>query len=244
MSNFYFLATLFPTFSLTEPHCMALGDVEFALEENLSKSDLDKVKQLWLLGDVEHVRSFLKNEPMRHKGSIHREDFLQQLTFEEHLPSWLTRFFSDFPTEELRLANDHLLSKYCLMYATDTCPSVQKLLSFEYHTRSILELERKKTRKIPYEIDQNFFHDSCENWPSEFQTLLELWKLYKDSPLELEQKLSEWRFAFINDLREKAPPFSLDRLIYSVALFDFIEHRRPLADEGTAQERIIKALSQ
>jgi hypothetical protein len=245
MSNRYFLSTLLPSLSLTEPHQLSLDALEFALEQNLSAKELRAVNQIWLLGDVENVRSFFHDDPMNKKGSLETEDMAAMLTWNEKKPLWLERFLNDFPTEEKRAQHSSDLSRYCLLYAPLEAgsSSIQELLSFDFTTRLVLEFlrgEKNASEEIP------FLKTPATEWPSEYSELAVLWEKNKNSPLELEQKMAEWRFQVLDGKRALHSPFSLSYLIFSVSLFEFIESRRPLVENALnkSQERIVKALKQ
>lgn len=251
MSNIAFLSTFFPTLSLTELHFMSLDDLEFALEQNLSKRDLKIVHEVWLLGDVENVRSYLKNEPMIKKGSLLPEQIISIFNHEERAPGWLKAYLKDFPSEEERIAHEYLLSRYCLKYSLKESPqeAVKDLLTLEFTSRKVLEKARNESQDSQKSFkneqkEEKWLNEPVDTWPEEYQQLLQIWNSTKNSPIELEKEIAEWRFSALENRRENSSPFSLNRLIFSIALFDFIESRRPLTDETkkAPQERIIKAI--
>ena len=248
MSNLFFLSTLFPSFSLSEPHLFSMEDLEFALEQNLSSRELQEVNDIWLLGDVSNIRSYLKNEPMIAKGSLEIEKLTAIMAAEEKAPKWLAKYFEEFPTEEERLSHNFLLSRYCLVYASKESihPAVRTILRFDFCMRSVLEYARKGSLSSDLgSTEIAFIHEPKEEWPEEYQRLFSLWNMYKTSPMELEDAISTWKFAYLDSQKESSSPFSLSRLIYSIALFNCLESRRPLVDEvkHLVYERIVKALS-
>ena len=246
MSNTYFLSTLLPSFSLTEPHTMSMEDLEYALEQNLTKKEQAIVSQIWLLGDVENVCSYLRNETMTKKGTLEPDEILAIFALDEKAPFWLEQYLKDFPSEQERKANRGLLSRYCLKYTVEASlhPAIYTLFAFEYTTRCILEQLRKKEDQRSSTIETEKAQDLFEQASGEYQELISLWNKWKEAPRELEHEVAEWKFSYLNTKRETSPPFSMSRLIFSVALFDFIEGRRALQDENQKepQERIIQAI--
>lgn len=243
MSNRYFLSTLLPALSLTRSYQMSIADLEFALKQNLSPYELQVVNQVWLLGDVENIRAYLHDESMNSKGSLPPEKIAGMLAWDEKKPIWLERFLSDFPSDEERIHKSALLSHYCLLYGHKDAlhESIQELLTLEFETRSVFQLLRGG-KKEPE--GASFLHERETEWPPHYQTLVRLWEQHKNDPLALEQHVAEWRFMILEEKRVSHSPFSLSFLIFSVALFAFIESRRPLIEKKSysSQERIVKAL--
>lgn len=225
---------------------MSMEDLETALEHNLTKRAFRAVNQVWLLGDVENVRSYLKNKPMIKKGSLDPEEIISIFSLEAKAPSWLERYMKDFPSEEQRIENSNSLSHYCLIYAPKEAlhSSIADLLTLEYTCRLILEKARRENLRLPAIEEKEFLKEPLDTWPEQYQHLHHIWNKNKNSPVELEKEIAEWRFSVLDTMRNQASPFSLDRLIFSIALFDFIESRRPLTDETkkASQERIIQAV--
>ena len=174
MSNRYFLSTLLPTLSLTGPSQMSLADLEFALKQNLSSNELQAVNQVWLLGDVENVRAYLHDEPMSRKGSILPEKIAGMIAWDEKKPLWLERFLTDFPGEEERMQKSPLLSHYCLFYGKEDAlhESIKELLSLEFEIRAVFQWLRGGPKE-PEGI--SFLHERETEWPSQYQTLVQLW---------------------------------------------------------------------
>lgn len=244
MSNRFFLSTFLPFFSLSEAHPLSLEELEFALEQNLSQKEQKIISQVWWLGDIENIRSYLSDQPMRKKGSLEPEEIIEMMSGDEKKPAWLKNFFLEFPKDEDRAAKSFLLSRYFLTYTPSKSlhKSIRELLLHDFETRAVFEYVRGGLKKD--NIPECLTEDQTER-SIDYQKLVSLWNTYKNDPLQLEKRLAEWRYQVLEEKRERASPFSLSRLIFSIALFECIEGRRSLVEQeqNKAQERIVKALN-
>jgi hypothetical protein len=248
MASRFFLVPFLPTLSFEAQPELSLHELEFFLRLNLSSSEMATVRQLYMLYDLENVRSFLLGLPMTAVGKIPHEELRDQLENEECPIPGVQEFLTQYKTPFERAANAHHLSRFFLTHTpSDLPPFIHNYFRFEHLGRLLMASLRAKALGQPFEVDPEEvgfdIHDQ-KSWPEAFAPLGTIWHSRHHHPKELEEAVSAWKFQFLGSLISDCPPFSLDRILAYILQLRILESRREMkaASHIPTLERIVEAV--
>jgi hypothetical protein len=232
MGSRYFIIPFLPQLSFDATPELSLHEVEFFLHLNLSRHEMEAVWQLNTLVDVENVRSFLMDRPLTAAGNIPHEELREKLENDEcPLPSLLP-FFTLYPTLEERKQHVHELIRFFFKSAPSSLPHcIQQYFWIENISRWLMAYLRAKALGQSYDVDPEELGldpADAKTWPEIFAPLSSMWTAQHQSPLDLEEAFSRWKFDVIGSLSANSPPFSLDCLLTYLLQLRLVESRREL----------------
>jgi hypothetical protein len=248
MGSRYFLIPFLPPLSMDAHPELSLHEIEFFLSLNLSRREMIVVEQLYTLYDIENIRSFLLNLPMTAVGNISKEDLHEMLENDECPLSSLEPFFALYQTLEERKDHVHELLRLFLKAAHPSLSQcVQKYFQIENISRCLMAYLRANALGRTFEVDAEelgFDPTDTKSWPEAFTPLISIWQARHQSPLDLENAFSTWKFDVIGNLRAHIPPFSLDYILSYLLQLRLVESRRELKNPAhqNTLERIAKAV--
>ncbi len=245
MGSRYFFINFLPPLSLDTTPEMSLDEVEFFMHQNLSSSEMRVVNRLYTFFDLENIRSFLLDLPMKVQGTIPHDALRDMLENDECPLPALEKFFTCYPTLEERKSHVHdLLSSFFQGQPHSLPRFVAQYFRIENTSRSLMAYLRAQALGKTYEINaEDLGFDPADNksWPEIFSPLFTLWQARRQSPLDLEQAYASWKFDVIDSLTAQSAPFSLDLGLAYLLQLHLIESRREL--KKPAQQNILERIA-
>ncbi len=231
MANYYFLATLLPPLKVGAPVELNSKELEFLLQQNLTKEDYESVAALNRFIDIENIRAVLKKQPIMPGGTLDQYDLEDSVAFKEGLPQYVLDYLEEGADKQELLDNfARLLHRYFAEESKSKSSFVANYITFEWHLKLVLvairahELGRNLEEELKDEDQEDPFvtellersKDKHFELPAPYQEIKALYDAKKDQPLDLYQTLSEWRFSHIEELIEWEF-FSIERILGYVA---------------------------
>jgi hypothetical protein len=232
MGSRYFFITFLPSLSFDAVPELSLHEVEFFLRLNLSHGETKVVEQLYSLYDLENIRSFFMDLPMTAVANIPHDDLREMLENDECPIPALEPFFSEYHTlEQRKLHVQELIRVFFKAPSSSLPPFVRKYFWIEHISRCLMAHLRAKALGKTFEIDAEELgfdiHDT-KSWPDLYVPLLSMWQSRQESPLDLEQSFSKWKFDTIAALTSEMVPFSFDSILAYLLQLRLVESRREL----------------
>lgn len=237
MANYYFLATLLPPLNVGSPVELGSKELGYLLQQNLSTQDLEHVRVLKTLIDIDNIRSLWQKQLFKPGGNIEQHDLEERLFLKEGLPEYILDYLEQYGDSKERLKNfPSILHRYFAVESQTTDPFMKRYLTFQWQWRLVFvalrarDYQRDLEAEFLYEDPENPFvaaileasHKSPFEPPEAYSDLQRLYESHKDAPLDLYQALSEWRFNYIEGLIEW-DTFSTDRILGYVAQLELCE---------------------
>ncbi len=237
MANYYFLATLLPPLKVGAHVEVTSKELEFLLQQNLTPKDCELVSALNRYIDIENIRAVLKKQPIIPGGTLDQNDLEDGVVFKEGLPQYVLDYLEEGSDKQELLDNfAKLLHRYFAEESKSKSSFVSRYITFEWHLKLVLvalrahDLSRSLENELKDEDNEDpFVIDLIERskekhfeLPFPYQDLKALYEAKKNEPLDLYQTLSEWRFAYIEELIDW-DFFSIDRILGYVAQLKICE---------------------
>lgn len=238
MANYYFLATLLPGLKVGSPPQLGSKELNFLLEQNLTKKDAYKIVVMRRLQDVENIKNMLLSQPFQSGGNFKTAgELTEALNSENGLPDYLLHYWHDNKDKDSRQEMfPKLLRDYFDIESKSKDEFLSTYLIFEWHWRLIFVALRAKEldRDIKYEmrfenpndpfINQILIQNESATFdpPYPFTSLKALFETRKHAPLDLYQALCEWRFEQIKEMIHWQS-FSTARILSYVAQLEICE---------------------
>lgn len=237
MANYYFLATLLPPLKVGTPPELGSKELNFLLQQNLTKRDLEKIVVMRRLTDVENIQNIIRKQPLQTGGNFTVQELKERLESGKDLPEYILQFWQQYKKNDERLEHfPELLHRYFEVESHVKDDFLGPYLRFEWQWRLVFAALRAKEldRDIKYElrnenpnnpfiaaiIAQNEMR-SFEP-PAPYESLKALFEARKHAPLDLFQALCEWRFDRIQEMINWQS-FSTARILGYVAELDICE---------------------
>ncbi len=210
MSRHYFLTTLLPSLRIGQMPELGSVELEFYLQQNLSREELKTVQVLRRLIDLDNIRLFLQNEPLSPGGNYTEKELEEHLLHHEELPFYVLNYFEQYTNRKDRLK--HFARLYHHFFQAETCNHkgfAHSYLSFERQWRLVFTAMRAealgrdfKKEFIDEDPDDEFIQQIMQQQtsfdpPEPYKELKVFFTKYKDTPFDLYQALAEWRFRAI-----------------------------------------------
>lgn len=227
MSRYYFVGASLPSLSIDFPPELSYQELILLFEENFSKGDLEKVAVVRRYYDLYNIRSLMKEEVLSLKGNYDRNELEERLLTYQDLPGYVGEFLDVYDTPQKRIRYfSYLLVHYFRMEKEGRSGFLGKWLDFERKTRIVLVALRAKTFQKDV-VEELQFEDPDDDLvadvlaqkdahsytpPEDFLELKAIYEQYKEEPLELNQKIQQWRFEQVAKM-EGEDVFSLDHLL-------------------------------
>jgi hypothetical protein len=227
MALYYFLGTSLPELRIGEPTEIKFEELDFLLRQNLSVSDLKKTESIRRYFDIENIRSFWSELPMREVGNFNAKTLEDALLTRFGLPEYIYQYIDKYNTPEERL--EHFAELHSTFFREEIKTSggfLQKFLIAERKVRLVLAaLRAKKLKKeiapfLQYEdledplVKDILAQQDAEDYlpPPEQEELKTLFLKYENDPLELHKAYLEYRFKKVAD-SYGLEVFTLDRIL-------------------------------
>lgn len=235
MNSHPFLTIFLPTLSFHTTPELSTEDLLFFLDINLSKTEQVAVSQLFSFYDLDNVRAWILGLPMTTSGNIPHDELKDLLEDSETKIVAIDRFLARYPTNEERILNLPLLTKFFIQEAISSFhPFLRKYFSFENTTRILLSFLRgqdqnrqpeESIKTLPFNV-----HVVAE-WPEIYQKLYSC--LQKKAPsCEIEKAVAFWKFNAIERLGEESPSFSFDNVLSYLIRLHLVETRLGMKDKS------------
>lgn len=227
MTKYYFLGTLLPDLNIDQKPDIGFAEFEQLLHDNLSNTDLAKVKTVRHFFDINNLHSYIKGEPLDPTGNLDANEIEEALITQSILPSYVFDFFNKYENKESRLTHlPQLFAQFFQNEIPKASGAFKQFLVMERELRLILvafrskKLGRDLIKELQYEDPEDEFvaqiiaqKDAPEyEFPEKYQdfkTLLE--KTYND-PIAFQKAFCEYRFQKIDELIG-LDLFSMDRIL-------------------------------
>jgi hypothetical protein len=249
MGNYYYLAASLPPLEFPHASEMKLSSLQSALEFNLSKVDLEKVKTLRLFVDLTNIRLFLQEEEIDPFGNLKEKELEEALLSETILPEYVFDFLKENETlsEKLKMFS-HLLAEFFQQEIPRQKGFLREFFEFERQWRLVvLALRAKKMhRDFSEELQFEDLHDpfvmqilaqkdtDTYEPPLEYQELKDLLQACGSDPWQQNKSLTSYRFRKIQEIMSPLP-FSIEWILGYLAQFMIIEQWNELnAAKGRA----------
>lgn len=227
MTKYYFLATALPDLELGQKPDIDFVEFSILCKENLTRRDLLQMQVLREYYDIINVRDYWLEgtiDPYGNYDLIHLEDALLN---RQGLPQFVYTFMDQYPHKKERIAHfPELFATYFHYSIKASRGFVKKYMSFERDMRLIFAAFRAKkigrdiTEELRYEDPEDpivaqilAFKDAKTYEPPEpYEDLKPIFDKYSDSPLDLFQALTKYRFDKVESFHG-VDVFSLDRIM-------------------------------
>lgn len=244
MSRVFFLGSVLPSLRIGGEPQILFEELIMLYRDNLSRSDLEKVKAVRLYIDLKNVQKLLKNQPIDPRGNLSEKELDEAIVNQEKLPEFLFDYLEEFQETDEQLKH---FSKVLITYFRDMEKKekgfLKRYFRFEREWRVLLTGYRAKKLGIDPtgELQHEDFHDPLVaeviaqkdapffEFPFEYVQLGEKLKEV-NSPEEQYHLMAEFRFSRVAD-EVQDDPFSIDYLLgYLVQLMivedDFAKSER------------------
>jgi hypothetical protein len=205
------------------------------------------VNTLYTLYDLENIRLFLLNLPMRPSATIPHDTIREALENDECPIQGMEPFFTLYPTLEERKKHVHELFMCFFKQNPSRLPLFcRRYFSLEHISRSLFAHLRASAKGTTFPIAEEeigFDVTDTKHWPNIFLPLLSIWQSRSHSPADLEEAVSKWKFEAIGTLCADCPPFSLEYVLVYLLQLRLLESRREVKNpHPNFLERIAKAV--
>ena len=237
MANYYFLGTILPELSIDQPLEISFREFEQLLKENLSNSDLAKIKAIRNYYDIINLSAYWKKEPFDPLGNLDEAGMEEAIVTRTMLPSYVFDFLDRYESKESRLHHfAELLSEFFQSQSSEGQLEYKGFLKFyvemERERRLVLMALRAKTlnrdllKELQYEnpdeelIAQILAQKDAPHYvpPEKYTDLAQLYYKYQEDPLQLQKALIEYRIRKIEEYLA-LDLFSMERILgYMVQL--------------------------
>ncbi|MBS0634556.1 MAG: DUF2764 family protein [Verrucomicrobia bacterium] len=237
MANYYFLATLLPPLRVGSPVELSSAELQFLLEQNLTPSDMELVRVLKRLIDIDNIRAIWKKQPYTPGGNIDYNELEELLVFKEGLPEYVLEFLDSYQEKKELIENfPKILHSYFAKESTNKNGFLKRYITFQWQWKLVFtalrahELGRDIEKELAAADNENPFLEELLDAskekqfepPAPYTGLKELFDSRKTAPLDLYQALSEWRFDYIEEMIEWEN-FSIERILGYVAQLEICE---------------------
>lgn len=237
MGNYYYLAASLPPLEFPHASEGTFASLQNALELNLSKKDLEKVKKLRLFVDLTNIRLFLQEEEIDPRGNLKEKELEEALLSETMLPEYAFDFLKEHETLTDKLkAFPALLAQFFREEIPLQTGFLREFFEFERQWRLVvLAIRAKKMRRdFAQELQFEDLHDpfvmqilaqkdtDTYEPPLEYQELYDLLQACGPDPWQQNKSLCSYRFMKIQEMMSTLP-FSMEWILAYLAQLMIIE---------------------
>lgn len=233
MSRVFFLGSVLPPIKVGSEPGISFEELMLLFKDNMSQSDLEKVKAIRTFVDLKNVQALLKKESIDHRGNLSEKELDEAIVNQQGLPEYLFEHLDGTDSAEEQLKN---YSKVLIAYFKEMESKYRGFLKgyfrFEREWRILLAGYRSKKLGVDpaVELQHEDFHDTLVaqvmaqkdapffEFPFEYAELGEKMKEVQGKPKEQYDAMARFRFNRIGE-QVQDHPFSLDYLLgYMVQL--------------------------
>lgn len=245
MRNYYFVAASLPPLEIGKTPGLTFEELQFRLQQNLSKADLEKVALVKRYVDLSNIRALLLEEPIDPHGNYDEKDLDQALFLQEGLPEYVFDFLSQYETNADKLKHfSGLISRYFSEEIPRRKGFLKQYLTFERECRLVLTALRAKRigRDIVHELQFEDFTDylvaqilsqkDAPDYepPAEYAALKEMVVAAGADPLELHRRFAAYRFHKVEEMAD-GEDFSINRILAYVVQLMIVEYYNELDEK-------------
>lgn len=249
MKNCLFLGAALPPLEWGETPQISFDALVELYRMNLSLSDFKKVELIRRLIDLNNVRQLLKKEPLDPRGNLTEKEMDAALLNKEILPPFLFDFLEEFESVEERL---RYFSKLFVLFFQEMEKKKDPFLRFYFHFERGLRLSLVgfRAKKLGIDLDRELQYEDFSDplvieilsqkdsaqfeFPTEYEELGEKIGTVGIDPMELYEKVAQFRFEQVRE-RMQDYPFSLGYVLSYFVLFLLLEDKEALNErEGSA----------
>lgn len=248
---YYFLVTAFPPLSLKNRPEISFAELKDLLSLNLAPLHLKKMAVLLRMIDLYNIRAFWLGQPLNDKGNFGAMDLEESLLVREDLPSFLIEYLDRYETTQERLRYfPSLYSSFFRDVEEKLRGFLEEYFTFERQQMLVLLALRAKQqgRDLVRELQFEDASDPLVAWilsqkdapdftvPKEFEDLKILFVEKGQDPEKLNRAILEYRLAKIEEIEERAVPYSIDQVLGYMARFLIVDSWFQLDEELGRQE--------
>lgn len=245
MKKYYYLTCALPKISLKSKPDINFEELQFMLNINLSKSDLNKLTTFKYFIDINNLKRLWSNQEIDSRGNLNTTELEDLVLVKEVLPDYVFEFIDKYEKKEDRLKYfSSLISPFFKEMINDSSGFLNFYFKFEREMRLILTALRAKTLKRDISSELQFedpdedliayilSQKDMENFepPEEFEILKNLYKKNINDPKKLHTAILEYEFYRIEKYSEKHP-FTVDQILSYAALLIIVENFYKLSSE-------------
>ncbi len=216
---YFFVTASLPDIVLGEEPELPLSEFLELLGANLSKDDFEKINVLRRLVDLDNIRCFLKEEPLKDGGSFSQKEIEEALLSKAGLPEYVFEVLAKYDTAQDKVQGfTEVFIRFFREEADFEKGFLKRYFAFERALRFCLTafranaLGRDLNEEIKFADKLDFLVRELPNFPFEFKDLETLLSDLPDDPLEIYHALARYRFEKLGELA-KDYPFSLEAIM-------------------------------
>lgn len=246
--NYYFLATSLPPLQIGNPPDITFQDYEILLQDNLTPTDLEKVKVLRRYHDIQNIRTTREGDPRDLRGNFDTNQLEEALLLpdgfpgRESFPPYVYAYFEKYEKRADRLKHfGELVAAFYREEAKKATGFLKWFLNFQRNLRLVLvgfrakKLGRDLATELQFEDPEDVIvgqmmaqKDSKTFEPPEgFEDLKMVFEDYYSQPLELQKALYEYQFRKIDE-KLGFDTFSIDVILGYTAKLIMVENWQAL----------------
>ncbi len=227
MSKYFFLGSILPPLKVGSDPGIVFEDLMTLFRDNMSTSDLEKIKDILTYVDIKNVQSLLKKEELDHRGNLNEKELDEAIVSQLGLPEYVFKHL-----EETELIQEQLrhFPKVFIAYFKEMKKKYRGFLKgyfcFEHEWRVLLAGYRAKNLGLDpgVELQHEDFHDPLVaqvlaqkdapffEFPFEYADLGEKLKNAHGKPKMQYEVMANYRFCRVGDEVQDVP-FSADYLL-------------------------------
>ncbi|MBN4066895.1 DUF2764 family protein [Simkania negevensis] len=244
---YYFLASLLPQLEMGHPPALHYSDLLPLLRENLTERDFSLVEVMRRLTDLDNIRALWLERGVDPRGNFTGVELEEALNDGEGLPDYVYTFMRQYDKLVERLRRySKLYVAYFREEGEEACGFLARYLRFEREWRLVFVGFRAKKagRDLAVELQDEDPYDPLVaqlmaqkdgkvfDPPYGYELLRPLFEEHMDAPLLLHKALCEYRFGYIEKMKEREL-FSVDVVLGYFAQLSLVERWIELdSDEG------------
>ncbi len=245
MGNFYFLEPFLPQIAFGQRPDISFEELKSRLEINLSERDLEKVRKLQQIVDIDNVRSFLLEEEFDPRGNLTQKEMGEAFLVKDGLPSYVFDILDLHEKKQEKLAAfPAVLAKFLMDAIASSSGFLKSYFIFEREFRLVMlalrakELGRDLLVELQYEdltdpfVTQILAQRDAGHYepPPEYAQLKELLISCGPDAWERHKAFTMYKYAKVEEM-QGLYLFTLDVVLAYVVRFMLVEDWAALNQE-------------
>ena len=249
MSKYFFLGSILPPLKVGSEPGIVFEEFLVLLEDNMSASDLEKVKAIRTYIDIKNVQSLMKKEEIDHRGNLNEKELDEAIVNQQGLPEYLFEYLEGTESVEEQLRH---FSKVFIAYFKEMEKKYRGFLQgyFRFEREWRIALAGYRAKKLGVdpgeELQHEDFHDPLVaeilaqkdapffEFPFEYAQLGEKLKNAQGKPKEQYEVMAAFRFNRVGD-EVQDDPFSLDYVLGYLVQLMIVEDAWALDEKHGSQ---------
>ncbi|MGM0440017.1 MAG: DUF2764 family protein [Chlamydiota bacterium] len=259
MAEYYYLTSLLPPLTIGDRPGIPFSQFCWLLKVNLSPADYHQTVVIRRFNDIQNLRALWKKGNFDNHGNYTLKELKDILTAEEALPNYVFDFLKKYNSLEERLQFfPELISTFFAKEIEQASGFLKHYLQFVHDLRLVMvgfrakklgrNLEQELQFEDPYDeiVAQIMAQRDSKNYepPRRFEGLKPIFEENYEKPLELHKKLCQYRFEWLEFLREDQL-FSMNKILTHLVQLEMVEKWIELDQQEGKKvvNNIIKALA-